>query len=79
MQFTAKKEDEECGKIMGLVLDPWSFRTCEISKKKCKRAVGVQVWGSEEASMGGNVHMRTLRLLLCSIIPQGEKRAYDKP
>ena len=40
MQFTAK-EDKECGKIMRLVLDTWSFRTCEISKKRCKRAVGV--------------------------------------
>lgn len=41
MQFTAKKEDKECGKIVGLLLDMWSFRTCEISKKRCKRAVGV--------------------------------------
>lgn len=79
MQFTAKKEDKECGKIMRLVLATWGFRTCEISKKKCKRAAGARVWGSEGASMRGNVHVRVLRLLLCSMIPQGEKRAYGKP
>lgn len=44
-----------------------------------KKAVGVQIWDSEEISVGRNINVEVLMFIVThmNILSQGEKRVYD--
>lgn len=72
--------DTACGNIVGLVLNMLSFRTCETSKRRCQESSWCTVMGLRGGIRGKKLKYESVMLIVhYNIIPQGKKRAYDKP